>query len=111
MRNKISTQVLTPPNTARKIKRTPEQWKAIISEYESSGLTQRDFCLQQGVAYSSFTYWLKKLKEMGPASYVDAVSTPLFVGIEPSRSPSTASNNWDVELAFANGMVLRLRQP
>ncbi|HED34844.1 MAG TPA: hypothetical protein ENJ08_11665 [Gammaproteobacteria bacterium] len=107
MTNKISTQVFTRSNTARKTKRTLEQWKAIISEHEISGLTQRDFCLRQGVAYSSFTHWLKKLKKMAPVAHAEAASMPLFVGIEPEHS---ASNNWDVELAFANGMVLRLRQ-
>lgn len=110
MTMKIATQTFTQSNPARKTKRTPEQWKAIISDHETSGLTQRDFCLQQGVAYSSFTHWLKKLKKMAPVAHTEATSTPLFVGIEPDHLPSTASNNWDVELAFANGMVLRLRQ-
>lgn len=110
MTTKIAPQTFTQSNTEKKTRRTPEQWKIIISAHEASGLTQRDFCQQQGVAYSSFTYWLKKLKKMVPVAHAEAASTPLFVGIEPEHSASTVSTNWDVELAFANGMVLRLRQ-
>lgn len=109
--NKNSPANIDSVKYCQKTRRTPEQWKVIISEHETSSLTQRNFCQQQGVAYSSFTYWLKKLKKMDPDA--DVASTPLLVGIESKHSassPSTASNNWDVELAFANGVVLRLRQ-
>ncbi len=112
----MSTTTATPlvitSNTSKKIRRSPEQWQSIILDYKISGLKQQDFCQQQGVPYSSFTTQLKKQKrkEMDSIVHTETTPTPLFVGIESRHSPSSSSTNWDVELAFANGMVVRLKQ-
>ena len=37
----------------QKIRRSASEWRGIISDYKTSELTQREFCLQRGVAYSS----------------------------------------------------------
>ena len=36
------------------------EWEALMARYEISDLTQREFCVQQRLAYSSFCYWRKR---------------------------------------------------
>jgi hypothetical protein len=35
-------------------------WQAVLTRYDSSGLTQRAFCQREGIAYASFVSWLGK---------------------------------------------------
>ncbi len=98
-------------NIRKKIRRSAAEWRGIISDYQMSGLTQREYCHHRGVAYSSFTTWLLKLQKLDSALPADKPQPPLFVEMtaeSPSLKPTT--DGWDVELAFANGCVLRLKQ-
>jgi hypothetical protein len=37
-----------------------KHWKKHISCWRKSGLTQRQYCLRQGIAISTFSYWIRK---------------------------------------------------
>ena len=39
-----------------------EQWKQRIEDCRVSGLTQRDWCSRQNLSYSSFRYWIRKIR-------------------------------------------------
>jgi len=95
----------------KKIRRTASEWAQIISDYQTSGLTQRDYCKQHDVPYSSFTNWFAKLKKNKPALSVETTPADLFVELSaetPFVNPTIT--DWDVELAFSNGTILRLKQ-
>lgn len=77
-------------------KRSRIEWAHLMAGYEASGLPQRAFCDQQGVAYSSFCYWRKQLREAAPL-------------IELSALPSSEAPRWRVELDLGQGIVLRMR--
>jgi hypothetical protein len=85
-------------------KRSRVDWEALMARYEISDLTQREFCVQQGLAYSSFCYWRKRLHT------IEAVenSTPPPL-IELPSLPSSELRPWRVELDLGQGVVLRLR--
>ena len=36
---------------------TKSKWYELITSWESSGLSQREFCKQQGVGFKAFKYW------------------------------------------------------
>lgn len=38
-----------------------KHWENHISCWRKSGLTQRQYCLRQGIALSTFSYWIRKL--------------------------------------------------
>lgn len=98
-------------NIRKKIRRSASEWRSIISDYKMSGLTQREYCHHRGVAYSSFTTWHLKLKKLESVLPADESRPPLFVEMTTDNpSLTSTSNDWDVELAFANGTVLRLKQ-
>jgi hypothetical protein len=42
-------------------RRTRAQWRALVAGYETSGVSQRDFCERRGVALSTFRYWRARL--------------------------------------------------
>jgi hypothetical protein len=38
-----------------------DRWEGIIREWPESGLSQRKYCLRQGLTYSAFRYWYRSL--------------------------------------------------
>ena len=36
----------------------PDEWKKLITDYEQSGLVQKEFCEKQDLSLSTFQYWL-----------------------------------------------------
>jgi len=84
-------------------KRSRSEWAQLMAGYEASSLPQRAFCDQQGVAYSSFCYWRKQLREPAPAGHKAAEL------IELSALASGEAPCWRVELDLGQGIVLRMR--
>jgi hypothetical protein len=40
-----------------------EQWAELLSAYDSSGLTQRNFCRREGLNFNSLVYQLSRRRE------------------------------------------------
>lgn len=38
----------------------PDEWMKLVSEYETSGLQQKDFCAKHDVSLNTLQYWLYK---------------------------------------------------
>lgn len=38
------------------------QWTQIIRQCQSSGLTNREYCAQNGISEKTYYYWLKKIR-------------------------------------------------
>ena len=55
-----------------------QHWAVLIQESKSSGMTNKDFCIQRGVSEKSFYYWQKKLR----TKLLEAAS-PQLVQLEP----------------------------
>ena len=91
-------------NTANSnTRRSRSAWEQLIAQYEAGDLSQRIFCEQHGLAYSTFGYWRKQLRrpvhnENQPASLIEL---PMLSTDE--------SRGWRVELDLGKGMVLRLK--
>jgi len=93
------------PREPTKIRRSAEQWQAIMANYEASGLSQEAFCAQASLAMSTFSKWRKQLTN----GMADAAVSPMFVDLSPLTGCEQRSG-WDIELTFGDGMRLRLRQ-
>jgi len=50
------------PRDLKTIRRSREDWTRQMTEYEAEGATRRAFCERHGLAYSSFCYWRKRLR-------------------------------------------------
>ena len=56
-----------------------QQWAMLIQESKSSGMTNKDFCIQRGVSENSFYYWQKKLR-----TKLAEAAAPQLVQLEPA---------------------------
>ena len=88
------------PQTVSK-RRSRAEWAQLMTDYEAGSLTQRAFCTEHALAYSSFCYWRKRLRE--PAE----VPTPALIELPVSTRPTMSS--WRVEIELGAGMILRIR--
>jgi transposase-like protein len=92
---------------------TPREQKmfGIIEQYLASGMTQKAFCQENGVAPSTFVLWLKKYRQtQNPpvkshlpairenASFIPLTAKPPETGALPSR----------YVIEFPNGVIVRL---
>jgi hypothetical protein len=101
-------EVIATPSPQKKTRRTAVQWQRLMNTYQDSGLNQQVFCQQQGIALSTFYSWRKKLRgENTPEHH--QLQQAQFIELTPPIVSPSIDNSWDVELAFANGMTLRLR--
>lgn len=81
-------------------------WERLMTQYEASALTQRVFCDQQGLAYSTFSYWRKQLRL---AVSGDNPPTPSATLIELPLLPADSGRTWRVELDLGQGVTLRMK--
>jgi len=86
----------------RYTRRTPEQWKSLVSEQQKSELSAPQFCRQFDIAYASFSKWKNRIVN---DKFDKPEALPAFVEIEPKAS---MRKNWAVQLDFGTGMVLRI---
>lgn len=55
-------------------------WMEIIRECQNSGLSNREFCAQRGIAEKTYYYWLRKVRTAAAASI-----EPQLVRLEESK--------------------------
>ena len=87
-------------------------WQRLIDEQGVSGLTQRAFCAQAGVAVATFGYWKRKLRadSVGLADgSASARGGSLNDWLELAPEVSEPARGWHIELDLGNGVCLRLR--
>ena len=102
----LSSQPQPKPKT--RVMRSQAQWKALLEEFKTSGLTKSAFCKKHRIATSSLYRWQQLFAEhAGPTDFID-VTQPLSG--TPLPPPAHArDNNWQVVLELGAGIVLRLR--
>ena len=60
-----------------------QQWAVLIQECKSSGMTNKDFCIQRGISEESFYYWQRKFREQ-----IVEVAAPQLVPLDhPAEEP------------------------
>ncbi len=96
------------PDTQRRIRRSREEWRALVARFEESGQTREGFCSEMGIGVSTLRRWCSRLRERTPPAVSEA---PVFVELPAEeKRPCTAVQPWEVELQLDVGVVLRLRR-
>jgi len=83
--------------------RRPEgEWRQILGRLDASGLSAREFCVQEGLSLSSLQRWRARCR---------AAAAARFVELAPPTAAETPSSgtDWSVELELPGGLRLRLR--
>ena len=104
----LPTQPQIQPKSTTRVMRSQAKWKALLEEFNNSGLTKTAFCKKHRIATSSLHRWQRLFAEQaGVTDFID-VTQPL--SNTPAPPPAQARDNaWQVELELGAGIVLRLR--
>lgn len=98
-----------------------EKFKEIYDQYRESGLTVRDFCLNQRIGEAKFYYWQNKLRHNNNRSasgeFVPMVLThprqsnelSVVKNDESIVLPGQHSSDISCEIAYPNGTVVKLK--
>jgi len=76
-----------------------EEMYNMVTEYQSSGLSEKAFSKERGISPSTFNYWVRKKKQQDyPGGFVE-VDTRL------------KSSSGDMKLIYPNGVKLQMSSP
>jgi len=97
-----------------------DRYFELIRQQEESGFSVREFCSNEGIAESTFYYWIKKLRgQPGKNDFI-----PLIINNQQPRlaqsnrkqrhasgsmETASGSDHW-FEVVYSNGVVLRARK-
>jgi len=86
-------------------RRTPEQWAALVKEWEASGQSQRAFCAERGIGQSTLRYWRRRLQGETPsdAEISGARLVPVRV-----RAQGPSQGGSDLRLVLGNGLRIEV---
>jgi len=91
--------------TSRRIRRSEADWRAILSAFAASGLSQKAFCEREGLAVSTLQYWKRRLaKDAGEVEPQAGASVIDLGALE--QGPA----GWEVEIALGDGVSVTLRR-
>lgn len=76
--------------------RTASEMRVMIEAWESSELTQREFAKQEGLSYTAFQYWRRRLKELDEESEPPAM-VPLRI-VEDGRAALECAERMEIRL-------------
>ena len=102
-------------NVSSKDKVSAEEWLAYIEAWEKSGKTQPQFCQEQGLVYSTFSYWrtcyLNKIARPKASKNIQQLppvvkKSPSFIPVRlPDAKPALTET---IQARFATGLTLML---
>lgn len=104
----INLPTRSTPKPKKRVQRTKAQWKALLEEYASSGLTQTAFCQQQRIAPSGLCKWRKYFADQSAESHFIDITESLSKAAEPLPEQAR-DERWQVELELGLGVILRIR--
>lgn len=71
-----------------------ERKLALVKQWRSSGMSQKEFCLEAGIKLGTFSYWVSRSKE----------SEKGFVPLVPKKDNPTK----EIELIYPNGVKIKV---
>ena len=73
----LADQVKTVTRPSRQGSEKRRYWQSHIERWRVSGMTQKDYCRKNGLKWSTFHYWRKRLRELSrPVSLVQLALGP-----------------------------------
>lgn len=83
---------------------TEQRWLDLVTRWQRSGLTVREFCRQQRLSEPSFYVWRRRLRPRGRLS-AHGNAAPAFVKVTVAAAPAAHPA---LEVLLAGGRVLRV---
>ena len=103
------TVVAEESSSQPRARRSRSEWKTIIEQYESSGLSAVEFSRLHNLSYQSLAKWRSTFRN--ETDHDDLESTSGFIELSTEDFPVSQSDtdNWSVELVLKDNIVLRIR--
>jgi hypothetical protein len=76
-------------------------YPALIQEYEKSGMRQKAFCAKNNITYSTFQFWLSKIRK-------DREKRNRFLPVRVIDQDVPAAIPSPVEICYPDGTILKL---
>ena len=76
---------------------TPAEREEYVLRYRTSGLTQKQYCEEEGLSVATLGYWLKRARDQ------EEQQVGSFVPIQPA-----ARDNKDIEIIYPDGIKVRM---
>jgi len=76
--------------------RSEQEWRAIMANYESSGLSQTAYCHKEGIGASTFQKWRRRFR--GAKGSFISVPAPLPEG-----------SDYQLEIELPSGTIVRIK--
>jgi hypothetical protein len=95
------------------------KFRDVYRRHQESGLSVKAFCVNEGIAESTFYYWSKKMRKNGSAKqdFIPLVvkSTPTHLNDSvpeghPSVQDSRSIDDVLLEVVYPNGTMLRIKK-
>ena len=97
---------------------TLDYFKLLYKEYNSCGVSVREFCRERGLKENRFYYWIKMLKSQAasaletPRAFIPispgAVGGLAWASIEVRKENTSSVKVQDIKITYPNGVVLQL---
>ncbi len=95
-----------------------KEWREIFARQESSGLSARKFCEQEGI--KEWRFFNRRIRLLGPikayqqpsAGLVESKTSVGFteIGVAETRvGKARIDNDWAIEVVLGNGAIVRIR--
>ena len=104
----MSDEIVATPIKKRRPRASQQEKVEWAERYYQSGLTQKQFALQQGIADSTLQRWVAENRRPGQAVAIQRAAglLPAFAELKLPVSPTPP--DWAAELCRPNGVVLRV---
>jgi len=79
----------------------------LITEFEQSQFTQKEFCDRQGVSLSTFQYWRYKRSKLESKFDVNSRGAFLPIEVVASPAPKAREEAGIIEAALRSGVLIR----
>ena len=89
------------------VRRTREQWRALIGRFGASGLGVEAFCRRESISAASFYRWRTELGAGGGTVVIHDAARPAFVDLG-TLSSRPVRQGVELKLDLGDGMVLHL---
>jgi transposase-like protein len=89
------------------VRRSAQQWKALVERYERGTATQARFCAREGVSVGALQYWRRRLREEAAGGDAAALAIARLVAVQV-REEAPAPKETGLRLVLSSGVSVEV---